>query len=54
LDAAALDLAVTAHVRHEHTHYDELLMAGTDRLDARALVREKISLTLMAWQQGGD
>ena len=26
----------------EHTNYDELLMRGTERLDARALVREKV------------
>ena len=38
----AVDLAVKAHIRHAHTNYDELLMRGTERLDARALVREKI------------
>jgi len=44
-----VDLAVRAHVRHAHTNYDELLMAGTDRLDARAQVREKIDRVLAEW-----
>jgi hypothetical protein len=29
-----VDLAVIAHIRHEHTDYDQLLMSGTERLDA--------------------
>ena len=42
LDASAVDLAVIAHIRHTHTNYDELLICGTERPDARARVREKI------------
>ncbi len=49
LDAAAVDLAVIAHIRHSHTNYDELLMGGTARLDSRALVREKIDRVLEKW-----
>ncbi len=49
LDAAAVDLAVIAHVWHVHTPYDELLMRGTERLDARTLVREKIDAVLAVW-----
>ena len=49
LEAPAVDLAVIAHVRHEHTNYDELLMRGTARFDARALVREKIDSVLAQW-----
>ena len=49
LDASAVDLAVIAHIRHEHTNYDELLMGGTGRLDARALVREGIDRVLAEW-----
>jgi hypothetical protein len=49
LDASAVDLAVIAHIRHEHTNYDELLMRGTERLDARALVRERIERVLAEW-----
>jgi hypothetical protein len=49
LDASAVDLAVIAHIRHEHTHYDELLMRGTERLVARALVLEAIDGFLAEW-----
>jgi len=49
LDASAVDLAVIAHIRHEHTNYDELLMRGTERLDARVLVRERIDRVLAEW-----
>jgi hypothetical protein len=49
LDASAVDLAVIAHIRHEHTNYDELLMRGTERLDARARVREGIDRVLAEW-----
>jgi hypothetical protein len=50
LDGSAADLAVIAHIRHTHTHYDELLMQGTDRLEARKLVREKIDHLLAKWR----
>jgi hypothetical protein len=49
LDAHAVDLAVIAHIRHTHTKYDELLMRGTARLDARALIREGIDRVLAKW-----
>jgi hypothetical protein len=39
LDPAAIDVAAAASVRHRETRYDALLMAGTDRQDARAAVR---------------
>lgn len=38
LDPEALALAVAAAVRHADTDYDELLMSGLDRSDARARV----------------
>jgi hypothetical protein len=49
LDATAVDLAVIAHIRHAHTNYDALLMRGTARLDARALVREGIQRVRAEW-----
>ncbi len=49
LEPEALELALRAHVRHQHTNYDELLMKGTDRLDARARVREQIEQVLASW-----
>src|ERR1019366_6853056 len=51
LDTSAVDLAVTAHIRHAHTNYDELLMRGTERLAARTLVREKITDVLAKWSR---
>ena len=35
LDEEAVRLAVTAHVRHAETNYDELLLKGIERRDAR-------------------
>jgi hypothetical protein len=52
LEPQALDLAVIAHIRHVHTNYDELLMRGTERLEARRLVREKIECVREKWSGG--
>jgi hypothetical protein len=52
LNAKAVDLAVVAHVRHAHTNYDELLMAGTERFEARAQVREMIDGMIGKWSAG--
>jgi hypothetical protein len=43
-------LAVIASVRHQDTGYDELLMAGVAREEARAWVRPDIDRILAAWQ----
>ncbi len=51
LDPRAVDLAVQAHVRHEHTNYDELLMRGVERQEARGAVRDKIERVLANWFQ---
>jgi len=51
-DAAAIHLAVVAAVRHKFTDYDELLLRGYDRNDARALIREKVEDVLDAWRSG--
>jgi len=50
-DPRAIQLAVLAHIRHEHTKYDELLMKGTARMDARALVREQIDRVVVNWSK---
>jgi hypothetical protein len=50
LDDHAVTLAVVASVRHEDTGYDELLMAGVPREEARARVRPDIDRVLAAWQ----
>jgi len=50
LDEQAVALAVIASVRHEDTAYDDLLMTGVPRLDARARVRDTVERTLREWR----
>lgn len=50
LDEQAVMLAMVASVRHQDTDYDELLMAGVPRVDARERVRPDIDRVLAAWQ----
>jgi hypothetical protein len=54
LDEEAVRLAVTAHVRHAETNYDELLLKGIERWDAREKVYPKVSRILDNWQHGGS
>jgi hypothetical protein len=54
LDEEAVRLAVTAHVRHAETNYDDLLLKGIERRDARAKVNPKVSRTLDRWEHGGS
>jgi hypothetical protein len=51
-DPQALRLAVIAHIRHEHTRYDELLMQLGDRQQARQLVRGEIDGVIARWEAG--
>ncbi len=51
-DAEAIDLAVRAHVRHRHTDYDDLLMKGWERNDARLAVGSAVDQVLATWQAG--
>jgi hypothetical protein len=51
LDDSAVRLAVVAHVRHEKTKYDELLMEGWERFDARRIVKEKLNSVLAKWEE---
>jgi hypothetical protein len=50
-DPQALRLAVIAHIRHEHTRYDALLMQYGDRTHARQLVRSEIEARLERWER---
>jgi hypothetical protein len=50
LDPEAVRRAVVASVRHEDTQYDELLMSGTARQDARDRVGPGIDRVLTAWR----
>jgi len=50
----AIDLAVTARVRHAHTRYDDLLAEGVFRDYARAEIRDELDAVLDAWSRGAD
>ena len=45
-----MTLAVVAAVRHGDTDYDDLLMAGVDRSDARDRVRAGVEEVLEGWR----
>ncbi len=49
LDENAVRLAVTAHVRHAETNYDDLLVNGLDRMEARRRVQDEVSRVLTDW-----
>lgn len=51
LDPDAVTLAVVASVRHHETQYDELLMSGMARSEARERVAPVVAGTLAAWRQ---
>lgn len=51
LQERAVELAVIASIRHEDTGYDDLLMAGVERGDARARVRHDVDQVLHDWRQ---
>ncbi len=49
LDKKAVTLAVRAHIRHTETPYDDLMMQGFNRYDAREVVRDRIEGFLLRW-----
>ena len=50
LEQTAIELAVIASVRHQDTPYDDLLMSGIDRHQAREQVRQTVESVLGAWR----
>ena len=54
LEEEALTAAVVAAIRHRHTSYDELLMSGRSRGDARDAVREDVDRLLERWRSVAD
>jgi hypothetical protein len=50
LQPNAIALAVQAHVRHEHTQYDELLAKGRARDEARVQVAAAVAEVIGQWQ----
>jgi hypothetical protein len=53
-DEEAVRLAVVASVRHQDTPYDELLMSGVDRADARDRVQDKVDAVLEMWARRAE
>lgn len=51
LDENAVRLAVTAHVRHVETDYDDFLVSGYDRREARRRVQNEVSRVLKDWER---
>ena len=49
LDAQAVRLAVTAHIRHTETDYDDLIAISQHRPTARAEVLDKVTDVLRMW-----
>jgi len=52
LEDRALELAVGAWVRHNHTKYDDHLAGGIGRFEAREMVRDQVREVLRRWTQG--
>lgn len=50
LKVDALTAAVVAAIRHRYTRYDDLLMEGHSRGDARAAVRNEVDRVLERWR----
>lgn len=50
LDPGAITLAVIASVRHDDTEYEDLLMAGVERQDARRQVHTEVQDVLDRWR----
>jgi hypothetical protein len=50
LEAEALTAAVVASVRHNHTRYDQLLMNGWSRIDARDAIRHAVDRVIKSWR----
>ncbi len=49
VDANAVRLSVIAWVRHQHTPYDELLMKGVERMQARAQIADTLTKVFEEW-----
>ena len=50
LDPDAVRAAVIASVRHRDTDYEDLLMAGLSRHDARDRIRDQVDQILASWE----
>jgi hypothetical protein len=51
LDGDAIDLAVRAHIRHTETPYDQLLVRGHDRAEARKSIAHLLDAVAGRWSR---
>jgi hypothetical protein len=49
LEEEALTAAVVAAIRHKYTDYDQLLMEGYSRLEARQIIRDAVDRVIERW-----
>jgi len=54
LDSEAVRLAVSAHIRHAETSYDQLLSQGYERWTAREQVAGQVARVLAQWGKMPD
>ncbi|WP_245582470.1 DUF2293 domain-containing protein [Neorhizobium lilium] len=50
---AAVDMTMQNHLRHEFTDYDQLLMVGVRRKDARRRIQPKVKAMIASWKELG-
>jgi hypothetical protein len=53
-DPEAIRVAVHAHIRHNHTRYEELLKAGKTRKRARSAVHKAVKQVAERWRSKGS
>lgn len=54
LDREAVILAVRAHIRHEHTPYDALLLRGVPKKEARSQIANRLEAVVASWRESGS
>ena len=54
LDEKAVRAAVLAHIRHTETQYDELLVKGWERQEARSTVNDQVLAKLKQWEKASS
>ncbi|EHH03364.1 hypothetical protein ATCR1_21320 [Agrobacterium tumefaciens CCNWGS0286] len=51
---AAVDVTIQNHLRHEFTDYDQMLMVGVHRKDARQRVQPRVRAMMASWKMGAS
>lgn len=47
----AVGITMQTHLRHHHTDYDTLLLAGIDRVEARRRVQPRVNAMIRSWSK---